>query len=343
MRLASRDANTVAQARGMMERQLGHMVRIIDDLLDISRISQNKLELRRSRVLLADVVSSAVETARPLIDAGEHTLSVSLPPEPVFLDADLTRLAQVFGNLLTNSAKYTERGGRIWLTAGRCGDEAVVCVRDNGIGIPADSLRSIFDMFSQVDRSAERSTGGLGIGLALVKGLVEMHGGTVTAESAGVGKDSTFTVRLPALENLPERVPQDVPQGEWTTNGLGRHILVVDDNRDSATSTAMMLGLMGNEVRTAHDGLEAVEVAEAFRPEVILMDVGMPRLNGYEATRRIREKPWGRSVIIIALTGWGQDRDKAQSKEAGCDGHLVKPVNLPDLEKLLAEFASSRA
>jgi PAS domain S-box-containing protein len=335
MRLAAGDPNAVAQARGMMERQLGHLVRLVDDLLDVSRISRNKMELRRSRVLLADVVSSAVETARPLIDAGAHTLTVSLPPEPVFLDADLTRLAQVFGNLLTNSAKYTRPGGHIWLTAERRGEDLFVSVRDNGIGIPAESLRSIFDMFSQVDRGIERSTGGLGIGLALVKGLVEMHGGTVTAESAGVGKGSTFTVRLPALESRPQRRAEDSGQGGPAAEGAGRRVLVVDDNRDSATSMAMMLRLMGNEVRTAHDGVEAVEVAEEFRPQVILMDVGMPRLNGYQATRRIRGQPWGRSVRIIALTGWGQEGDKLQSKEAGCDGHLVKPVNLPDLERLL--------
>lgn len=343
MRLAEGDANAVAQARGMMERQLVHMVRLIDDLLDISRISRNKMELRRSRVLLADVVSSAVETSRPMIEAAGHELTVSLPPEPVFLDADLTRLAQVFGNLLTNSAKYTERGGRIGLTAERQGAYISVSIHDNGIGIPAESLRSIFDMFSQVDRSIERSTGGLGIGLALVKGLVEMHGGTVTAESAGVGKGSTFTVRLPALDNHSERVTADSSQGGGpAANRPGRRILVVDDNRDSAISMAMMLRLMGDEVRTAHNGVEAVEVAEAFRPQVILMDVGMPQLNGYEATRRIREQPWGRSITIIALTGWGQGGDKLQSKEAGCDGHLVKPVSLPDLQKLLAETQTSR-
>jgi PAS domain S-box-containing protein len=338
IRLAAGDANAVAQARAMMERQLGHMVRMIDDLLDISRINRNKMELRRSRVLLADVVSSAVETARPAVEAAGHELTVSLPPDAVYLDADLTRLAQVFSNLLTNSAKYTPRGGHIWLAAERRDQDIIVSVRDNGIGIPAESLRSIFDMFSQVDRSIERSTGGLGIGLALVKGLVEMHGGTVTAESPGVGKGSTFTVRLPALESRPERGAEEAPAGGPGTNAPGRRILVVDDNRDSATSMAMMLGLMGNQVRTAHDGVEAVRVAESFRPQVVLMDVGMPRLNGYEATRRIREQPWGRSLAIIALTGWGQEGDKVRSQEAGCDAHLVKPVHLPDLEKLLVEL-----
>jgi PAS domain S-box-containing protein len=339
LRLAEGDARAVAQTRGMMERQLGHMVRLIDDLLDISRINRNKMELRRSRVLLADAVNSAVETARPAVEAAGLELTIALPPGPVYLDADLTRLAQVFGNLLTNSAKYTPRGGHIWLAAGRRGEDVFVSVRDDGIGIPADSLRSIFDMFSQVDRSIERSTGGLGIGLALVKGLVEMHGGAVTAESAGVGKGSTFTVRIPALQAHPERAAEDAPHGGSAANGAGRRILVVDDNQDSATSMAMMLKLTGNQVRTAHDGVEAVEAAESFRPQVILMDVGMPRLNGYEATRRIRDQHWGRSVTIVALTGWGQEGDKGRSREAGCDGHLVKPVSLPDLERLLAELS----
>lgn len=339
MRLAAGDPDAVVEARDMMERQLGHMVRLIDDLLDVSRISRNKMELRRARILLSDVLSSAVETARPLIQAAGHELTIALPPEPVYFDADLTRLAQVFGNLLTNSAKYTEPGGRIWLTAGRQGGDVVVSLRDTGIGIPAEALPNVFDMFSQVGRNIERSTGGLGIGLALVKGLVEMHGGTVTAESAGPGKGSTFTVRLPAWGSRPERGAEDLPQGGKAGNSPGRRILVVDDNRDSAVSMAMMLQLVGNEVRTAHDGLEALEVAEAFRPQVILMDVGMPRLNGYDSTRRIREQPWGKATIIIALTGWGQEGDRERSREAGCDGHLVKPVDLVDLEKLVAGLA----
>jgi PAS domain S-box-containing protein len=337
MRRVAGDANAVAQARDMMDRQLGHMVRLVDDLLDASRISQNKMELRRSRVLLADIVSSAVETARPAIEAAGHELIISLPPEPVHLDADLTRLAQVFSNLLTNSAKYTERSGKIWLGAERRGGEVIVSVWDTGIGIPADALPRIFDMFSQVDRSIERSTGGLGIGLALVKGLVEMHEGTVTAASGGQGKGSTFTVKLPAAAIPAEPLSAARSDGLEATTGLKRRILVVDDNRDSATSMAMLLKLSANEVRMAHDGVEAVEAAELFRPDVVLMDLGMPRLDGYQATRRIREQPWGKTMIIIALTGWGQEGDKLRSREAGCNAHLVKPMNLSDLEKLLAE------
>jgi CheY-like chemotaxis protein len=339
IRLAAHDATAVAQARGMMERQLGHMVRLIDDLLDISRISQNKMELRRSRVLLEDVVAAAVETARPLIEAAQHDLTISLPADPIPLDADLTRLAQVFGNLLTNSAKYTGHGGRIELAADRHGDYVVVSIRDTGIGIPAEALPRIFDMFSQVDRGIERSTGGLGIGLALVKGLAEMHGGSVEAESEGPGRGSTFTVRLP-LDIDRETSIMTVDDDSLSARNP-RRILVVDDSRDSASSMAKVLELLGSEVRTAHDGLEAIQVAEAFRPEVILMDVGMPRLNGYEATRRIRQQPWGLDVRIIALTGWGQEEDRQLSRGAGCDGHLVKPVSLDDLEKLLADLEAN--
>lgn len=344
LRLAGDDNPTVSQARAMMERQLGHLVRLVDDLLDVSRISRNKMELRRSSLLLADVLSSAVETARPLIEEAGHALIVALPPEPIHLDADLTRLAQVFSNLLTNSAKYTEPGGRIWLTAELLDGEVAVAVRDTGIGIPPDALPQLFDLFSQVDRSLERSTSGLGIGLALVQGLVAMHGGTVRAESTGLGTGSTFTVRLPVLSSegsLPE-----FPESQESETGAGgprRRFLVVDDNLDAVNSLALLLRLFGHEVQIAHNGLEALEVAERFRPEVVLMDVGMPVLNGHEATRRIRAEPWGRDILILALTGWGQDSDKLLSKEAGCDAHLVKPILWPDLEKVLAELESRGA
>lgn len=338
MRLAEGDPVTVARAREMMERQLTHMVRLIDDLLDVSRITRNKMELRLAKINLTDVINSAVEAAGPAIYESDHELSVVVPSESVILEADLTRLAQVLSNLLTNSAKYTPRAGRIWLSATLAGSDVLITVRDTGIGIPSHCLPKIFDMFSQVDRSVERSAGGLGIGLALVKGLVEMHGGTVSADSIE-GQGSTFTIRLPISTSIPISGPSTVDSHD--TNSALRRVLVVDDNRDGADSMAMMLKLMGNSVSTAHDGLDAVSVAEAFRPEVILMDIGLPRLNGLDATRQIRDQPWGRDITIIALTGWGQDNDRVQSRAAGCDGHLVKPVNLTDLEKMLEEVSKS--
>lgn len=327
------DTITWEQAREMMERQLAQMVRLVDDLMDISRITRNKLELRKAPVELWAVVQSAVETARPQIEASGHTLTVTLPPQPIHLDADLTRLAQVFWNLLNNSAKYTEPGGRIALTAELKDGEAVVTVQDNGIGIPAESLPNLFDIFSQVDRSLERAQGGLGIGLALVKGLTEAHGGTVEARSSGVGKGCTFIVRLPATERKPSADNQtDASQPV----AKGR-ILIVDDNRDGAASLAMLLTVMGNDTRTAQDGLEGVELAEAFRPDLIVLDIGLPKLNGFDACRRIREQAWAKDTLIVAATGWGQEEDRRRSKEAGFDHHLVKPVDAAEVNRLLAE------
>lgn len=334
MRLAANDPDAVAKAREMMDRQLSHMVRLIDDLLDVSRITRNKMELRRDELALAEIVSSAVEAAGPAIHDAGHELTVALPTEPVILNADFTRLAQVLSNLLTNSAKYTPRGGKIWLSAERRDDEVAILVKDTGIGIPARALPTIFDMFSQVDRSVERSTGGLGIGLALVKGLVEMHGGSVSAESVE-GKGSTFTVRLPVAKPITESLKGGPHPA--TAHKLSRRILVVDDNHDGAESLAMMLRLLGNEVTTVHDGLNAVVAAGAFRPQVILMDIGLPILNGLDATRQIRREPWGQNMTIIALTGWGQTNDRDLSRDAGCNGHLVKPVSIEDLERLLGK------
>jgi PAS domain S-box-containing protein len=337
IRLAGGDQQALNEARAMMDRQLGHMVRLIDDLLDVSRISRNKMELRRSRVALAEIVSSAVETVRSLIDEAGHELFVTLPAAPVYLEADLTRLAQVLSNLLSNSVKYTPPGGRIWLTAEPRNSLLEISVRDTGIGIPPQSIENIFDMFSQVDRSIERSSGGLGIGLALVKGIVEMHGGKVTAASEGQDRGSQFTVFLPiSTENFAA-----IESQAETAQRRSRRMLVVDDNRDSANSLSMALRLLGDEVRTAYDGVAALELAEQFQPEVILMDIGMPRMNGLDATKQLRLRPWGQKILIIALTGWGQEDDRVRSREAGCDGHLVKPVHLPDLEKMLANLFSS--
>lgn len=322
------------RAQQMMDRQLGHMVRLIDDLLDVSRIGQHKLELRRARVTLSEVVECAIEAAQPAIDSAEHELIVTLPSRPVYLDADLTRLAQVLSNLLANSAKYTSRGGKIWLSAERMTQSIEITVKDNGIGIPEESLPSIFDMFSQVDRSIERTTGGLGIGLALVKGLTEMHGGTVVARSGGDQQGSTFVVTLPTVE--VDARDAAAPAASAMATPVVRRVLVVDDSLDGAQSLGMMLELGGHEVALAHDGVEAIARAAEFRPDLILMDIGMPRLNGLEATRRIRQEPWGQTLRIIALTGWGQEGDREQSREAGCDGHLVKPVALDELQRILA-------
>jgi PAS domain S-box-containing protein len=303
--------------REVIERQVGQMARLLDDLLDVSRITRNKLELRKERVTLATVLESAVETSRPVIDGGGHELTVSLPSEPVYLDADPVRLAQVFANLLNNAAKYTEGGGRIRLAAERVGQELVVSVGDNGIGIAADVLPRLFRMFSQAKAALERSQGGLGIGLSLVRGLVEMHGGTVEARSGGPGAGSEFVVKLPIA--VASAVPEQPPAEVKKPCGVRCKIVVADDNRDAADSLALMLRLKGHEVRNARDGEEAVEAAEAFRPDVVLLDIGMPRLNGYEVARRIREQLWGKDMVLVALTGWGQDEDRRRSEEAGFD------------------------
>ena len=336
MRLAGTDRSTMDDSRAMIERQVQQMVRLVDDLLDISRISRGKMELRRERVELAAAVAGAVETSRPLIDRMGHTLTVTLPARPVHLHADLTRLAQVFLNLLNNAAKYSEPGGRIALTAECEGETVVVRVIDTGIGIPADMLPRIFEIFTQVDRSLERSQGGLGIGLTLVKRLTELHGGEIIARSDGPGRGSEFTVRLPILPESDIESQAALPPAE-TPASPARRILVVDDNRDSADSLTMILEILGNEVRTAYDGVEAVEAAEAFRPNLAFLDIGLPRLNGYDAARRIRLLPDGKNVVLVALTGWGQEDDRRRSREAGFDHHLVKPVDPQELERLLAE------
>lgn len=337
MELAGNDAPTIARVRAMMDRQLSHMVRLIDDLLDVSRMNRDKLHLQKTKVLLDEVIANALETARPAIDTASHHLNVSFPAEPILLDADLTRLAQVFSNLLSNSAKYTKSGGEIWLTAELRDEEVMVTVRDTGIGISQDDLENVFDMFSQVPRSLEQATGGLGIGLALVKALVEMHGGRVMAASEGLGKGSTFAVYLPYIESDSVH-PGVRPETAPLQGGRAHRILVVDDNRDSSESMAMIFKLLGHVVQIAHDGLQAVAMVQEFEPEIVLMDVGMPNLNGHEATRRIRALPGGKELTIIAVTGWGQEGDRSLSKAAGCDAHLVKPVNLQDIEKLLSDI-----
>ncbi|MBY0525621.1 MAG: PAS domain S-box protein [Gemmataceae bacterium] len=334
MQRSSGDPAAIQQARGILGRQVGQMVRLVDDLLDISRITSGKLQLRGERVQLADVVQNAVETSRPFIDAQAHELTLTLPQEPIYLDADPTRLSQVLSNLLNNAAKYTERGGHIWLTVECQGSQAVVSVRDTGIGIPADHLRHIFTMFSQVAPALDRSQGGLGVGLALVRGLVELHGGAVEAHSSP-GEGSEFIVRLPRIEAPADAPTETVRECKSATSETTLRVLVVDDNRDGAESLALMLRMVGHDTRTAHDGVEAVQAAAAFRPDVVLLDIGMPRMNGYEAARHIREQPWGKRMVLVALTGWGQEEDKRRATEAGFHYHLTKPVEPGALEKLL--------
>jgi PAS domain S-box-containing protein len=332
------------EAQNLMDRQLQRMVRLIDDLLDISRVASGKVQIRKVRVDLATILRSAIEAARPLVEAKRHELSLALPTEPVYLHADPTRLAQVFANLLDNATKYTEPGGRIWLTAECRHGRAIVSVRDTGIGISAEGLARVFERFSQMPAAIEHSRGGLGIGLSLVKGLVELHSGTIVAHSDGIGRGSQFTVELPVAEASPSAPQQNnefrVPS---SSTGPRRRILVVDDNRDSADSLAMLLRFKGHEVSTAYDGIEAVQAAAAARPDVVLLDIGLPRLNGYEVARRIRNEPWGAKTALIAMTGWGQEDDKRRALEAGCDHHLTKPVAPAVLEKLLALIGSSSA
>ncbi len=342
LRLASSDPKAAEQARGMMERQLQHLVRLVDDLLDVSRVSRGKLQLRKERITLSAVVDHALEVCGALVKEREHELTVSLPPEPVYLDADKTRLAQAVCNLLSNAVKYSDPGSPIRLNAAREGDEAVIAVRDFGVGIPPQMLPRVFDLFWQVDRTLEKSQGGLGVGLTIVKRLVEMHGGTVEARSDGPGTGSEFVIRLPVAH--PAAGAGSPDGGDAASRPAGRHrVLVVDDHADAAGSLGMMLQLMGHEVRTARDGLEGAETAAAWHPDAILLDIGMPRLNGYDACRRIREQPGGKDAFIVALTGWGQEEDKRRSQQAGFDGHLVKPVEPAALEKLLAGLKPAQA
>jgi CheY-like chemotaxis protein len=282
------------------------------------------------------VIRSAVETVVPLIQAQSHQLTVMLPPEAIYLDADPSRLAQVICNLLSNAAKYTEKGGHIWLTAKRQGNEAVVSVRDTGIGIAAEHLQHIFEMFSQVAPALERSQDGLGIGLALVRGLAELHQGCVEARSDGIGRGREFIVRLPVVDLPVLHEPSQPAEQNKVVSSRKRRILIVDDNRDAADSLATMLRMMGHETLTAYDGLEAVQTTAMFHPEIVLLDIGLPKMNGYEAARHIRQQPWGESLALIAQTGWGQEEDKRRALEAGFDHHLTKPVQTAALEKLLA-------
>ncbi len=346
LKLAKDDAGLVERTRHMMDLQLSQMVRLIDDLLDVGRITNDRIPLNRERTSLDKIIRQAVETSGPLIHAQQHELTIDLPSREITLDADVVRLTQVFANLLNNAAKYTPRNGSISISAEDHGDSVTVRVRDNGIGIPRELLPEVFEMFMQVDKSLERAQGGLGIGLSLVKRLVEMHEGTVEAHSNGASQGSVFTVRLPTASacassaRLPTAsacAPNEQPVAEiLAAPATGHRILVVDDNEDAAASLALLLRLMGHETRTANNGLEAIEVADTFQPNVALLDIGMPKLNGYDTARRMRQKTWGREMLLVALTGWGQEADRRRSSDAGFNSHLVKPVDVAEIERLLA-------
>jgi signal transduction histidine kinase/ActR/RegA family two-component response regulator len=331
-----RDPKSLAPVLGMMERQLGHMVHLIDDLMDIARISSGKITLRKESVTLRDIVESAVEASRQAIESGDHKLDIRLPDEPVNLCADRIRLAQVLTNLLNNAAKYTPSGGHITLTADRA-DRVVIRVRDTGIGIAKEMLTTVFEIFTQVGTSLERAQGGLGIGLTLVKSLVEMHGGQVEAFSEGPGSGSEFVVRLPFLAT--NAVAKLEPDASDTGDGKRSHdILVVDDNRDAADSLAELLKIMGHNVKTVYDGEQGLAVSRDFRPALIFLDLGMPGMNGYEVARQLRLTPELQSVVLVALTGWGQEKDKRETSEAGFDHHLIKPPDITDLRKVIGQI-----
>ncbi|MCG6158150.1 ATP-binding response regulator [Rubinisphaera margarita] len=336
LRMAGDDREMVEEVRTTMEVQTQQLVRLVDDLLDVSRITSGKITLRKERLKLETAVQSAINATRSLIEEREHELTVTLPPQTIYLQADPTRLAQIISNLLSNAARYTLNGGHLELTARQDDGHVLVTIKDNGIGIPPEMLDEIFEMFAQVDRTLERSQNGLGIGLSLVKRLTEMHGGTVEVHSDGPGCGSEFTVRLPILvEQMRDarEVDTQVP-----VHSKVRRVLIVDDNKAAAQMLGAVVKLMGNEIRTADDGLQALEVASEFLPDVVLMDLGMPRLNGYEAARRMREQPWGQNIVLIALTGWGQDGDRQRTSEAGYDCHLVKPIEPAALRKVLEDY-----
>ena len=343
MRLSGDSAGAVRKVREMMERQVGHMVHLIDDLLDVARISGGKLELKRERADLKQILASAVETSMPLVEAARHRLNLVLPEQELIVDADVTRIAQVVANLLNNAAKYTPAGGRIELSLRDEGGIAVVTVTDTGVGIPADSLVSVFDMFKQVERHVERAQGGLGIGLSLVRRLVEMHGGSVTAASAGAGKGSTFEVRLPLAASDAAQAPaaqlRDAAAAAPGRPGL--RVLVVDDNVDAALTLSMILEASGHTTRVAHDGVAALQAAAEFRPQVAFLDIGMPGLNGYETASAMRVQPGLEGIALVALTGWGTESDRLRSSDAGFDHHLTKPAQLGAVQDLLASLAQA--
>ncbi|HEY2590810.1 MAG TPA: response regulator [Steroidobacteraceae bacterium] len=341
----------VRWVQDVIDRQVGSLTRLVDDLLDVSRITRGKINISREAVALGAILSSAVETVQPLLSEKQHRLSLDVPEPELLLDGDLTRLTQVIGNILSNAVKYTDSGGEIALSGRRVGDYVEIRVRDDGTGIAAADLARIFDLFTQGEQNNQSVLGGLGIGLALVRRLVELHGGTVVAQSEGLGRGSEFIVRLPRRLGEPYLAPVRAPAPAAahaptlerasceppldSAHRTGRRLLIVDDNLDALDSLAALMEMSGHEVHMATDGESALVVAESCRPEVVLLDLGLPKLDGYEVARRLRESPWGRAAMIIALTGWGQDEDRRRTRESGFDSHMVKPLDLDALLRLL--------
>jgi CheY-like chemotaxis protein/anti-sigma regulatory factor (Ser/Thr protein kinase) len=326
----------------MMERQTDQLIALVDELLDVSRISRGRVELQKGPVKLTNVIQHAVETARPWIGEAGHELAVDAPDEGTCIDGDQNRLAQILSNLLNNACKYTPSPGRIQLTARRQEGCAVVSVEDNGVGLPGETAGQVFEMFRQLDPPPGVPRSGLGIGLTLVKQLAEMHGGTVQVHSDGIGLGSRFTVRLPVLseaffgqDNQGESVQEE--------NSSKRRVVVADDNKAAADGLSLVMDQLGHEVRTAYDGSQAVEIAAEFRPDLILMDLSMPGMDGYEAARRIRQQPWGKARLLVAVSGWGQEQHKSRAAEAGFDPHLVKPIATADRQRMLTKSASAVA
>jgi CheY-like chemotaxis protein/two-component sensor histidine kinase len=320
----------------LMDRQVSHMVRLVDDLMELSRITRGKIELRMEPVELTPILAAAIEASRPLIESRKQHLSVQLPDEPVVVRADSVRLAQVVSNLLNNAVKYTEEGGAISLTLAREGERAVISVKDNGIGISASALPRVFDMFVQLD-SRDSGQTGLGIGLTLVRSLVEMHGGRVEARSAGRGKGSEFIVRLPISSQMPVSADPSILPLHLRSR---TKVLIVDDNQDAADSLGALLEVMGADVRVAYDGRTGLEIFDTFRPSGVFLDLGMPDMDGYEVAHQIRSRPDARDTVLIALTGWGQERDRRRTAEAGFNRHLAKPADLETLQSVLTSIAS---
>ncbi len=338
LRLSDDLSPTVEHVRDIMERQVKQMARLVDDLLEISRITSGKIELRKEPVDLVAVIATAVETSRPLIDAAGHQLAITISQEPLNLDADPVRLAQVISNLLNNAAKYTEPGGQIWLSAEPQGSEAVVSIRDTGLGISADMLPRIFDLFSQVDRTLNRAQGGIGVGLTLARRLVELHGGQIEAHSGGRNRGSEFILRLPMNSIARRGAVGSVAPRVGAAAQTARRILVVDDQQAAAHILAKLLEMFGHQVRTAYDGTAALECVRRELPDVIVSDVEMPDMDGYELARRLRELPGADGLVLVALTGYGQSTDRIRATEAGFDYHLVKPVGFETLQDLLASL-----